>query len=366
MAEVMLESAVPQHLQITRTCPMRMPANYEPAFPAFCARFSADVTDIVMAVFGAQHQKGSSANDCGALDKILSFMEHGQKHKPKHWDIAAVTDTSGAYNECVIAYWDSISLYQQWRKESGFDDWWDHIDPPQEDHGWFQEIFLPSIDRAETLYSSAQPGIKEPEGHGVMSETLSGTIREHVYWGSMRDRLPVSQTDELRGEPASIPERPSNTTKARVRVSGKQNLCLIRSGQDWSRTNSDERKLYTETIHPVLVEGMDFLRDNGEDVGCYSCRLMDVLEPTSKKLGTEKTFGLAYFDDIASLEKWAKEHKTHLNIFGGFLQYVKKLNFDVTLHLYHEVYVLQPDQQIFEYIGCHADTGMLRGLAVKA
>lgn len=364
MGDVGLESAVPKHLQVPRTCPKRMPADYQPAFPAFCARFSPDVQKIVMAVFGAQHRSISEAEDAKALTKILSFVNepNAKAQQPKHYDLASVKDAQGLYNECVVAYWDDPSTYESWRKSSGFEKWWTGLDPEKERHGWFQEIFLPTVDRAETLYSSSQPGVKDPEGHGVMSETLSGMIQEHVYWGSMRDRLPISQTDELVGEKAVDPEDEGYPPKSRIRVAGKQNLCLIRSGQDWSKTKPAERKLYTETMHPVLAEGMNFLRDHGEEVGCYSCRLMDVLDPKTMETGTEKTFGLAYFDDIASLEDWSKEHKTHLNIFHGFLQYVQKLNFDVTLHLYHEVYVLKPEQQILEYVACQPGTGMLGGL----
>ncbi len=80
------------------------------------------------------------------------------------------------------------------------------------------------------------------------------------------------------------------------------------------------------------------------------------------KTGTEQTFGLAFFDDLASLESWSKEHQTHLNIFGGFLQYARKLNYKLSLHLYHEVLVLKPEQQFFEYVGCHPKTGMVGGL----
>lgn len=364
MAEVELESAIAPHLQVPRTCPMRMPPNYTPAFPAYCARFSPSVQGIVMAIIGAQHKDLAAALKSGALTKVLSFVKKDmQTSSPKHWDLASLTDAQEAYNECVIAYWDDKSSYEKWREASGFEAWWKGLDSKTEQHGWFQEIFLPTMDRVETVYSD----LNEPEAHGTMSEKLSGLIREHVYWGSMRDRLPISQTDELTGEKASSPELPADTTKARVQVPGKQNLCLIRSGQDWSKTNPDERKLYLDTMHPVLIEGMNFLRDNGEEVGCYSNRFMDILDRNTFKPGnTDQTFGLGYFDDIASLEKWSKEHKTHLNIFGGFLTYVKKLNFNVTLHLYHEVFVLKPEQQVFEYVGCHPKTGMLGGLKGRA
>jgi hypothetical protein len=147
--------------------------------------------------------------------------------------------------------------------------------------------------------------------------------------------------------------------KKRIKVPGRRNLAVIRSGQDWSNTLPHERTLYLETMHPVLIKGMAFLRDSGHDVGCYSCRLMDVLDTQNMQPGTEKTFGLAYFDDLASLEGWSKDHQTHLNIFGRFLNYAKELQGKVSLRLFHEVLILGVEQQEFEYVACHGGTGML-------
>jgi len=86
---------------------------------------------------------------------------------------------------------------------------------------------------------------------------------------------------------------------------------------------------------------------------------MDIVDPETGKADKERTFGLAYFDELASLEKWSKSHKTHLDIFGGFLKYAKRLGSGMTLKLWHEVLVLEPEQQFFEYVGCHGRTGML-------
>jgi len=70
-------------------------------------------------------------------------------------------------------------------------------------------------------------------------------------------------------------------------------------------------------MHPVLNKDVDFLRDRGDEVGCFSCRFMEVLNLNSLQSGgTDKTFGLAYFDDLSSLEGWSKSDKTRLDIFG--------------------------------------------------
>lgn len=356
-----LEPVIPEHLTQERTQPSNLPANYVPPFPAYVARFPTDVKDIVMVVIGAQYENGSRPSaDSHALTKLIDFLKiEPEKYNPRYWEPASVTDNSGALNEVVIAYWNSQPQYEAWSENSGFGKWWESLDAEVEEHGWFLEIFLPTVERFETLFSDN----KATEGSAYMKSGISGEISEHVYWGSMRDRIPLSQTDAMEGTKGGVSGNhgagSAAPVKKRISVQGKKNLAVIRSGQDWSNTKPEERKLYVETMQPVLVKGMEFLRDDGNEVGCFSCRYMDVLDHDTLKAGIEKTFGFAYFDDLASLEGWAKQHKTHLDIFGGFLRYAQKLDNDVSLRLFHEVLVLEPKQQLFEYVGCHAKTGML-------
>ncbi|KAK3047111.1 hypothetical protein LTR09_011443 [Extremus antarcticus] len=358
-----LEPAIAPHLQQERTVPARLPStDYQPPFPSYSARFSEELKDLVMAVIGVQHPDGSNGLS-NEFEKIRSFVENPTVQcSPRHWEAASVVDSSGYFNEVAIVYWRSRREFEEWRSESGFDEWWKGLEV-EESHGWFLEVFLPSIDRFETVFSDNVV----TEGAGHMQESISGPIQQHVYWGSMRDRLPASQTDHLTGEktPEGVHDTNSSladTRTRRIRVTGRQNLAIIRSGQDWSNTKPLEREKYLNTMHPVLIRGMDFLRDKGDEVGCFSCRLMDVVDKTSPATSTDKTFALAYFDDLASLEGWSKAHKTHLDIFGRFLQYAAELENDISLRLFHEVMVLEPEQQILEYIGCHEGTGMLASM----
>lgn len=277
--------------------------------------------------------------------------------QPAYYQLAAYTDPASYRNEAIFAYWPSTSAYSIWAEKSGFAAFWETL-RPREEVGWFLEIFSPSMDRFETVFSNDTV----PEGAAHMREKISGPMREHVYWGSMRDRLAVSQTDGLEGEVREGVEV-RDTKSRRIRIAGRKNLCVIRSGQDWSGTNERERKLYLETMHPVLMKGMEFLTNEGSEVGCLSNRFMDVVDHADPTRPTDKTFGLGYFDSIASLEGWSKQHKTHLDIFGRFLQYAAELQNNVTLRLFHEVVVLRPEQQFFEYVGCHPDTGLLGSMA---
>ncbi|GAW18563.1 hypothetical protein ANO14919_080410 [Xylariales sp. No.14919] len=356
----MLEPAIPEHLRRERTVPPRVPENYTPNFSCYMARYPESTTDLVMAVFGAQFAtRGDNDSTSEALSKLASFLSSGLVDKsiqPRFQETASVVDANGYYNEMLIAYWPSTAAYDYWARGSGFKQWWEGLDPNKEPNGWFIEALFPSIDRIETILS----GNEVAEGAVHLRESFSGPVMEHLYWGSMRDRLPASQTDTLTGDGvdwhalkcmADIPRR--------VRVPGIRNLAVIRSGQDWADAYPEERELYQSEMQPTLTEGIEFLRDDGYAIGCFNCRFVKIMDPVTGKTDRDRTFGLAYFNELASLERWSKEHPTHLKIFGGFYKYVEKLQGNITLRLYHEVLVLKPEQQLFEYVGCHASTGML-------
>ena len=280
-------------------------------------------------------------------------------HKPQYWELASYTDNQYYYDEAIIAYWYSSEEYEDWVAETGFGTWWESLGPETEECGWFKEIFFPAIDRFETVFSSSAA----EEGAAHMKEGMSGAIKEHVYWGSMRDRLPASQTDSMTGDawkpPSTTDEKRLETKGQRIKVPSRRNLAVIRSGQDWSSTLPAERHLYLQSMHPILLQGMDFLRDHGSTVGCICNRFMSVTSCKPPGRSVDKTFGLGYFDDLGSLERWSRSHKTHLDIFGGFLRYAKELRNEVSLKLFHEVLVLGSEQQEFEYVNCHGGTGML-------
>lgn len=341
------EPAIAEHLRQPRTQPANTPREHQPPFPAWTARFAPLVEQVVMGYFGVQ-----SATPLH-IDALAPYTERfASADGPLFWDAARCEDATGAHNLMAIAYWADAAAFARWCQASGFEAWWQASEREHDGVGWFLEVVSPRAERFETLFSSPMA-----EGVAHLAPGMSGTIVEHGYWGSARDRLPLAQVDAL--APGAAPQTAAGQG-ARVRIAGRDNLCLIRSGQDWSATAAHERALYVNDIQPVLRAGMDFLRDEGQAVGCRSCRLMQVLDAASGE-PLEKTFGLAHFDALASLESWAKTHPTHVAIFGSFMQYVQALNFQVALRLYHEVAVIPAQAQRFEYINCHHDTGLLAG-----
>jgi hypothetical protein len=104
---------------------------------------------------------------------------------------------------------------------------------------------------------------------------IVGPIREHNYWGSMRDRIAASATDELHSEYGERLPRlgVASTLNRRVRVRVPENLAVIRSGQDWTDCGGPELAQFRESVQPALLEGMNFLRDHPDDTGCCGLTL---------------------------------------------------------------------------------------------
>ncbi|MFB6462932.1 phenylacetaldoxime dehydratase family protein [Bradyrhizobium tunisiense] len=338
-----MESAIPLHLETPRTRHKRVPEDYRPPYPSFVARYKPAINRVVMAYFGVQHHGTAPTAATDASNELARLF--AAEGGPSHWDRASYADQSGSENIVTVAYWDDVTRFEAWFAPAR-EEW---TGRQRDGIGTFIEALRPTVARHETLFSSPD----RPEGVAVVADGMSGEVQEHAYWGGMRDRIPLSQTDAM--TPAGAPELIRDG--ARLRVLAHDNLCLIRSGQDWSDTEAAERKLYLDDVEPVLREGMDFLRDDGLAIGCYANRYMRVLAPDGSM--SEKSYGQSWWKSLAALERWAESHPTHVRIFGAAMKYLSTLGPSAKLRLYHEVTVAAADEQFFEYLNCHPKTGML-------
>jgi aldoxime dehydratase len=262
---------------------------------------------------------------------------------PRHRDHAVVKPGPDGLpgDAVVIAYWDDPEAFDRWLAAHRRS--W--LDAPG---GRWLEVIRPRVERYETISGRRS----RPEGVAHLAEGYSGEVVEHGYWGSMRDRMPASQTEAL-DDPGPV-ETERDGDVVRVRPTGS--VCLIRSGQDWSDTGGEERERYLEDIEPRLREGMEFLRDDGAGVGCWSNRYLTVLDDDGAP--AERTFGLGWWRSMADLERWSESHPSHLAIFGSFVKLVAQQR-GTKIRLYHEVSVAHPDECLFEYARCHDGTGLL-------
>ncbi|HXJ24324.1 MAG TPA: phenylacetaldoxime dehydratase family protein [Streptosporangiaceae bacterium] len=230
-----MESAIPQHLAARRTQPTRMKPDWQPPYPSFVARFAPSVARVAMAYFGVQYRSGSEppAIARAALDDLAAACSGPDG--PGWADRAAYVDEAGYDTVITIAYWDDPARHERW--SAGARTMWLGDRHASGDAGFFLESVRPSTARFETLFSNDRL-----EGVAQLAGTLSGEVAEHAYWGGARDRLPLAQTDPL--APGDPPAVASNGRRQLVR--GQDNLCLIRSGQDWSDTDGGERRMYLE------------------------------------------------------------------------------------------------------------------------
>jgi len=343
-----MESAIPDHLRAERTRTRRIPDDYAPPYPSHVARFKPSVQRVTMAYFGVQFDRAEPSSARTALDWIKLRFE--ATDGPTHWDQARYVDEAGFTNIVCVGYWDDHARFLRWFPDTRTA--WTRDNPAIGRLGRYVEVLSPGVEGYETLFSS----LGRPEGVAVLADAMSADIQEHAYWGGMRDRIPKSQTDALSpaGAPTYLRDGPT------IRVMPAENVCLIRSGQDWTDTDSEERAMYVNDVEPVLREGMMFLRDSGGDIGCYANRYMDVLDGAGKAL--DKSYGMSWWKSLAALERWAESHPTHVAIFGAAMKYLMKLGPAAKLRLYHEVTVARAEEQFFEYFGCHDRTGMLKSV----
>ncbi|GLY39853.1 phenylacetaldoxime dehydratase [Amycolatopsis sp. NBRC 101858] len=338
-----MESAIPPHLVTDRTAAPGPRPDWQPPYPSFVARFAPSVTRVAMAYFGVQYREETEP---AVVRSALADLDAARADAdgPGRVDRAAYVDEAGYRTVVTTAYWDDPARHDRWFATAR--PMWLRA------NGFFVEVVRPSTARFETLFSNDRV-----EGVAHLADTLSGEVREHAYWGGARDRVPLGQRDRLDpgGPPVAVDDGASRV------VRGQHNLCLIRSGQDWTDTDGDERRMYLEEVEPVLRAGMDFLRDHGGAIGCYANRYLRVLDAAGNP--TDKSFGMSWWRSLADLDRWAKDHPTHKAIFGQAMKYLSTLGPAARLRLYHEVTVAAADEQYFEYRGCHPGTGLLAAAA---
>lgn len=351
-----MESAIDPHLVCPRSLSRRVSDEYTPPFPMWVGRADNQLQQVVMGYLGVQYRDDEQRP---AALNVLRDMVSGFAHAdgPVHHDLTQHTDADGYHNLMVVGYWRDPAAYCRWMRSPQLSGWWSDEDRLSEGLGYFREVVAPRREQFETLYAFTD----ELPGVGAVMDTTSGEINEHGYWGSMRDRFPMSQTDWMTGSGQLRVVSGDPDAGGRVVVAGHDNIALIRSGQDWRAAEADERALYFDEILPTLQAGMDFLRDNGPEVGCYSNRFVQSIDADGNLL--DESYNIGHWGSLDKLERWAESHPTHLRIFTTFFRVAPSL---VGLRLYHEVSVSDAAEQLFEYINCHPRTGMMRDAVVPA
>ncbi|MCY4212050.1 MAG: phenylacetaldoxime dehydratase family protein [Gammaproteobacteria bacterium] len=322
-----------------------MPDSWQPPAPAWQSFWRNQADPLIAGCYGVQ------ASSPGPLDAWAAPALAGSH--PLAVERGSFIDGSGVRNHLYIAYWRK-SQYDEWWSLEANARWWADPERLSDGVGYWREVITMPFERFETLHST-----QCPHGVGVCADGMEGPILEHGYPGSMRDRIPLSDDDDLRNGAtvdARLPARISDGGR-RIVVTPPERMCVIRSGQDWSDCTPEQKKWYLDKLHPVLLDGMRYLRDNPREAGCYSLRFVDRSDWSWEAM--EQSFGLGYATDVHAFEEWAKSHPTHQAIFDGFMDMVDAYGDGLRLRLWHDVTALPDHGCEFEYIGCHSQTGLL-------
>jgi len=333
-----IESSIASHLGGSER---DISATERPEFDSYTSRLDPSVSKVVVAYFGAQQECGESERARSEVNGLVAQMS--DVNGPAHHELSSYVDEAGYGTVIAACYWLSPESFDKWFAAIG-KSW-----TASTEQGHFVEVLRPSVRRLETLHSSDQ----HLQGLGSLAVEPSGPIAEHGYWGGMRDRLPDSQADTL-----TASGMPAIVEGAVLTVKPHEELCVIRSGQDYGSTVGTERLFYLDEVEPQLRAGMDFLRDEGTTIGCFANRYVTVLDDDGAP--TDKTYAVSLWRDMADLERWSKTHPTHARIFGAFMRHMNEFGADAALRLYHEVIVVPAKDQLFQYANCHPETGMLR------
>ncbi|MEO0997937.1 MAG: phenylacetaldoxime dehydratase family protein [Pseudomonadota bacterium] len=323
-----------------------MPDGFEAPVPAWAAVWPDDVDRLTTACFAVQ------GGDTQALSAWAGQALAGAD-APELREWAGFVDAAGVHNTVIIAYWRNDG-FARWAVRPDTLAWWARPERLAGPVGYWREVFHVPAERLETLHST-----EDRHGVATLVDTLDGPVDEHAYPGAARDRIPVSGSEDLRGPPAPGPMLPAERSDdgRRTVVRPHRNMCVIRSGQDWSHCGNEERDFYLGQVQPSLLTGMDFLRDNPAETRCLSMRLMRTIGPRGEPM--EQTFGLGYALDVFAFEEWARSHPTHVRIFEQFMAHAGRFGEDMQLRLWHEVSVMTGHDAEFEYLNCHDKTGLL-------
>jgi len=320
-----------------------LPADY----PGKTARFAADVERLVYAIFGVQARShGAAAATAAALEAALAAVDG-----PQGLEHLRYVDEAGAQCEVYLACWTDHARYQRWNTGPAFRDWWRAL-PLHGPVGCWREV----IDAGKDYYQYGA-GVPAQGGMSALGELVP--CDRFGYWGGYRDRVPASSHDDFAPALAAMPARVARDSLGRrLRVETPDNLCFIREGQAWDKSDDEERRVWNEKMAPVVARWVSTLRDRPGETGCFSLRFCQELELSSQSV-MEKQSQLAFLLSLAHIERAARTTHSHLSVKQTFTDMYTEPRFTPRMHIWVEMLIIKRGELDNEYVNCHGLTGLL-------
>ncbi|AGW90312.1 phenylacetaldoxime dehydratase family protein [Cupriavidus sp. DF5525] len=340
-------------IEYPRSIPARRPGDFKPAAPKFQVQWDAPVVTVVSDYLALQRDVKDMQGEQDFFSRVRDAFE--REWGPDSFEEMRGIDERGAVNSVVVGYWTDLTRYSLWKCHDPFNAWFSHSNRASEGVGYWRETLIVPVERFETIFSESiyRAGIACTKNSRLEPMFTAG------YFGAMRDRIAISAIDPLSSPYGNI--APAASFKGgpgqRVRIDVPTNLVSIRTGQFWQNAKDDQLDDYVTNLQPKLDSGVKYLQDNSEGTGCVSLRSLVNLDRQGNELMETSKHG--YFLSLAHLEDWAASHKSHLDIFQHALAMRRKYGAARSVVTWHEVFAIGTTPS-FEYINCHADTGLLR------
>lgn len=321
----------------------------EPRFEMWSTTYPKGVTEVVFAEFGTQAASLDEAN--AAIEEMIGLFELGER--PTVLDRGQYVDAAGYANATLMAYWFAPDAYERWAAQDAVVEFWNSR-PETGPVGYYRETAGIPRDHIETLYTPHDP--KEYDTPGIAQHVDVGPTKVHDYWGSARDRITASETDELDGELFEYTPTSQETRGKRIAVTVPGNVCLIRTAQDWHNSTVFKGD-YFANVGPVKDAGVDYLATHPE-TGCLQTR--NIAEQALTGEVIERSCTVGWFLSLEHLMTWSRAHRSHLEIYGAFFEMMQgKDGQPMDMSLWHEVSVIPKGKGASEYVNCHNRTGFL-------
>ena len=338
-------------MPIQRILHMRKPPGFKPAVQRWSAQFPENIAHIHVGYYGTQ-----GPDDDAIAESPFSTWQSAalaDAAGPQAHDFVRFVDAAGRVNRILIAYWTDVARFNAWRKAEWNTAFWEHPARLSEPTGYFREELRVVLGRHETIYFvDFAGGVARCPGVHLEKTFESG------YWRAARDRIPRAAHDALESSlPGPLSMASRATAGARFVVFPPKNLVVIRSGQYWERCGEEQLAEYTHRIRPRLEAGLEFFSQNPGETGCCVLRYMHHVDEQGYLKAESSVHGI--FHSLADLERWAENHATHKAIYAEAFRQLMTYKERRELRTWHEVFVLEGHDQLFEYLNCHPRTGLL-------
>ncbi len=333
-----------------RIYPLRRPEGHTPPVPRYSAILPQQ--DKVAVLF-----MGVQSTDAAALGDVSfdDLLKAGSDPAPVYVDYATFTDPQGYLNRVAALYWLKATDFTAWSRQTAVGAWRERIAALSSIGLWWEPVavdanYMETIAFKEYLrgFSGCPVGFATTEGTG--------------YWGAARDRIPAAAYDLFEGSDV-VAEPEADAAKIPYRkIEPPKNMTVIRSGVTWEQCEGEQLRDYEQRIRPALDAGMEYLRSNPRETGCFALRQVGCVNPDGKDIA--EGYSLGAFVSLGHLESWAKDYPSHLAIYTRALAARKKYQGKLQLRTYNEIFIVDAKQsaiRIFQLPSAHGVVAVCGG-----